>query len=85
MVHFRVLFSLLGLCLALPDLDCDEGECALSLRQLRGQKFESAISDHAGPLQWEGVCFTPRLNLNPISALCLFCAGPVTDEEDRLD
>ena len=56
MVHFRVLFSLLGLCLALPDLDCDEGECALSLRQLRGQKFESAISEHAGPLPWEGVC-----------------------------
>ena len=47
MVHPRLLLGLLGLCLALPD-DCEEGECALSFRQLRGQKFESDISEHEG-------------------------------------
>ncbi|CAE6971180.1 ycf1-A [Symbiodinium sp. CCMP2592] len=47
MVHSRLLLGLLGLCLALPD-DCEEGECALSFRQLRGQKFESDISEHEG-------------------------------------
>ena len=47
MVHSRLLLGLLGLCLALPD-DCEEGECAVSFRQLRGQKFESDIAEHEG-------------------------------------